>query len=1200
MDNSRQEAFRKLRGPCVDLSSTGLKFRGHQASPNEVLGALRSVHDVLTELAAKHVLDEKLAEYAFFPLAHIFNESKRAPVNVLELAVKCLQILVAEGWKTRLSPQMGKQLVILLTLMVGGAPGNANGNRTGDASSIELGVAGFNCLSAIFNVLSGPLAEQTIYHEIGTATVVDQTVYILLEAISGDKSDESCISAATALQALYLRVTDRVVLASIMPRTVSTLVKVLKPTTQVRRSYRLIIKCLDILHDMLKAVLNDKDNSELPEKSTQPQKTDERLVLDGSWLKATATQIKLALTQVIQLRRHERQEVQEGLLKLCIMVIEDCRTTLQESIPVLVETVVVLSELDENQSPNNAYSSLKHLATTYPTVLDSLKNSVHTWLTAFPRTMQGNDETAKHWAIKQITTAFQALSEIQAVSDLLTSNLTTGLCDSVAVIVNHATGTPQQLNTEPASQTMELDFKNRSSTFSPVLFDHKSQQQTLRDVQGMVARLNFSDSASDITRLIVSRIYCEQGNAVIAPLWLATTFLKSKSQLTSSFDEFISFDQLEPSRPYTSRASMIEELYAIALPVLNEPLVDDSRDWRISALALEAVALQAEELREAFRPELMDALYPVLQLLASNNQGLQRHAMTCLDILTKACNYADASTMIIENVDYLVNSVALKLNTFDVSPYPPQVLMMMVKLCGARLVPYLDDLVDSIFGILDLYHGYPKLVETMFKTLAAIVGVSTKSPSILAIENGASGNAPNHLKQKYQGLRISTLAEDIARRKARRAEYSDITGNNEVLSHPRRPWAEESKEKTEEEAPGMDNLSETLEQGESDEPLPPPREPEDAEKRLSKSHSLLLHIVKSLPSHLSSPSPYLRRSLLSILVDVIPVLAADENSFLPLINDLWPAVVSRITFPSSLNTPSSSSTALTPQTTTTPTKNLTDLDYQEETFVTTTACLAVETILISAGDFMTSRIEAEFPRWDRLYSRAWEKVRLDTDKVAERRAQKQQLARSTETAERTPSTSPTAAPGQGQGPNQEPVFIQSLSLTKPGSASGSRAFTPHHTLWRALISLFLTTLSHIRLPLPIGDRIAHILGEWVARYAGPTYYFSRRRIAQATTGKASSDELSMTTNTTHSHSEPIESAENVIRAMETWNPDLTWFVFQRLRSDELTEVKMKKRKDVHVQTGRQGQEQGQRDCRAGSLGSVSFAGGRIRFAEMIF
>ncbi|KAL4987093.1 armadillo-type protein [Aspergillus falconensis] len=1189
MDSSRQEAFRKLREPCVELSSVGLKFRGHQASPCDVLKALHSVYHVLNELTEQHSLDEKLAEYAFFPLAHIFNESKRATVNVLELAVNCLRVLVAEGWKARLSPQMGKQLVILLTLVVGCAPDSAEKNQPVQTSSVELQIAGFNCLSAIFDVLSGPLAEKTIYHEIGTATVVDQTVYLLLEGIISDRSDELCISAAKALEVLYRRVTDRVVLASIMPRTVSALTKVLKPTTQTRRPYRLIAICLRVFSDTLKAVLNDRVNSQLPEKSGQPQGAEETLVLDKSWLKATTTQIKLALTQVIQLRRHDREEVQVELLNLCIMIIEDCLTTLQESIPVLVETVVVLSELDEQQTPNNAYSSLRHLATTYPTVLDSLKNSLHTWLTAFPRTMQSNDETAKQWAIKQITTAFQVLSELQSESDLLTSNLTAGLCDSVAVIANHATSALQPLNSELTSnQTLEvLGVGKESVTFLPVLLDHKSQQQTLKGLQGMISRLNLSNSANSITRLIINRIHHEQGNSRIAPIWLATTFLKCTTHFMSCFDDFISLDHIEPSRPYSTRAIMIDELYYISLPILNEPMADGNSDWRVPALALEAVALQAQELREAFRPELMDTLYPVLERLASSNQALQRHAMTCLNVLTQACSYPDTSTMIVENVDYLVNSVALKLNTFDVSPYPPQVLLMMVKLCGARLIPYLDDLVDSIFGILDLYHGYPKLVELMFKTLAAIVEESTKTPSILAIENG-NGNSPDYLKRKYQELSISTLADDFARRKAKRIGDTESTRDDGLLTHPTRPWAKEREDKAQTDALDGDSLSDILDKDESDEPLPPPHEPEDAEKSLSKTHSLLLHIVKSLPLHLSSPSPYLRRSLLSILIDILPVLAGHENSFLPLINDLWPAVVSKISFPSSISTTSSaSSTALlgikndTPSTSTRNNQQdrqkqagLSDeFDFKEETFVTTTACKAVETMFESAGDFMASRVETEFSRWERIYNRVWEKVRQDTDKIMERQ-QTQYLLRDTNANE--PWTTLSTKQPQTR-------FIRSLSLTKAGSSSGSRAFTPHHTIWRALISLFLTLLSHVRLPLAVGDRICHILGEWIARYAGPGYYFSR----------AASLPKDIDNNYSAGAETEIDSIESVIQAMEAWNPDLTWFIFQQ-------QVVMFRgsmgAKGVSVG------EQLQQNCSSGSgpLSSVVFAGGRLQFAEMSF
>jgi TELO2-interacting protein 1 len=85
--------------------------------------AIDKFHVVLKDQVVAENLNEKLAEYAFFPLTHIFNESQRLPSRCLELAVLSLQILIAQGWRGKLAPEMGKQLLILLTLMAGTTPG---------------------------------------------------------------------------------------------------------------------------------------------------------------------------------------------------------------------------------------------------------------------------------------------------------------------------------------------------------------------------------------------------------------------------------------------------------------------------------------------------------------------------------------------------------------------------------------------------------------------------------------------------------------------------------------------------------------------------------------------------------------------------------------------------------------------------------------------------------------------------------------------------------------------------------------------------------------------------------------------------------------------------------------------------------------------------------------------------------------------
>lgn len=1084
------------------------------------------MYAVLEPLGSADALDVKLAEYVFFPLSQVFNQAQALPQRCLEVAVKCITVLVAKGWRAQLAPEMGKQLLILMTILVGGTPAQNRGQATLKPESEELSVASFICMDSIFQMLQGPVAERTIFNEIGSATIIDQTVYLLLEGISEGASASVQIAALSALQSLFSRVTDRVILASIMPRVVSALTKIVKPTTKTRRSFKVLEGSLRLLESILRAVLNDKAVYGEQQQQNKDESND-KLVLDEAWLKATTGQIKLALANVVQIRQHDRQAVRDALLNLCVMIIEECSRSLKESLSLIVETMVVLSDVEDDNTANDAYNSLLHLATVQSQTVDVLKDLLHIWTTSFQRIMQSNDEAAKQRAIKQITVAFQILSQVQSSSALLESNVALGLCDSVAAVVQSSKSVPMPV-TSSSVESLELAVigrQNASQTFPPVLLEHRSQQQTLTDMTSMVTRLNRTQSGETITRYIINQVHQASGDAIVAPLWLALQFLRSEG--SNGIDEFLTFDT---SATISSRTTMIEELYSVALPILNEPPSTDPMDWRVSALSLEVVALQAQQLKEDFRPELIDALYPVLQFLASNNPNLQTHAMACLNIITQSCNYPDTRTMLIENVDYLVNAVALKLNTFDVSPYPPQVLLMMVKLSGAGLIPYLDDLVSSIFGILDMYHGYPKLVELLYSSLAAIVEEGTRTPELLSITQDGQENLMEHKKQAYEPLSVARLVNDIAHRRAKRARIEGIDSklDEERIPHPQRPWTRELDgpplPKEDEDKNIEELLNETINPlDEPDESLPPPKDPEDAPKPLSKSHNLLLQIVKSIPPHLGSPSPFLRRSLLSLLNQAFPVLSKNQTSFLPLINELWPPVSSRIAPPSA-----ASSTSIYLKTTTNSSSteiisrkpNPEDESIiKEETFVTAAACDAVTSMCELAGDFMASRVASEYPRWRRLYLDNWKKVLVD----AERSLERQNRAR----------------------PQQKSMETTSLSLFKTAipdlslSSGTARSFTQHHILWRSLLTLFVNVLAHVRIPLSIGDELCDFIGGWIMKFVGPKYYFHyyHQRISEQGQEQQAVQKLP------EKGEEDMRLVNKAIQAMEAWNKDLTWFIF---------------------------------------------------------
>jgi len=214
------------------------------------------------------------------------------------------------------------------------------------------------------------------------------------------------------------------------------------------------------------------------------------------------------------------------------------------------------------------------------------------------------------------------------------------------------------------------------------------------------------------------------------------------------------------------------------------------------------------------------------------------------------------------------------------------------------------------------------------------------------------------------------------------------------------------------------------------------------ERALSKSHELLLSIAKATNPHLTSPSPKVRLTLLDLLRKVSPLLARDENSFLPLINSVWPSVVSRIF----------------------------GMDQQTaEDEVAYNVCAAAETVSVmceGAGDFMTSRIEEIFPRLEKLYIQTYTRIKgSKLSKRATSSAAKRETDFSiSEAVGRQPSTvSPVASP------RDHPSLWLSTGAVRTSSSQ----------VLMSIVDLLVSIISHVHLSEENIDKTFDMLAPFV-------------------------------------------------------------------------------------------------------------------------
>ncbi|GAB7348692.1 hypothetical protein MBLNU459_g7436t2 [Dothideomycetes sp. NU459] len=486
------------------------------------------------------------------------------------------------------------------------------------------------------------------------------------------------------------------------------------------------------------------------------------------------------------------------------------------------------------------------------------------------RIMQSNDDDAKEKSVRKVFAAFAMLSGSEIDTRVISRTLGNGLRDSLTTLMQSSVS-KRVTHVAPLmlSEMLPIQGENSGLHFSMPFVQTKGQETLLRCIKSSIQDLKLAHPSIRLSSDLIASLRSYEGDAQVITFWLILCDIET-TQPGEDVDRFLNFESV----PDDSDQSLQEQLYSFSIDVLQE---EDS-DWRLKALALEGVALYAQRRGQEFRPELTDALYPVLYQLGSGNEQVCNHAMRCINLVSDACGYAEVQDLIVANVDYLVNAVALKLNAFDVSPQGPQVLLMMVQLAGPSLLPYLEDTLDSIFAALEDYHGYTALVELLFSVLKTMAEEGAKAPQLSITDH-------SDVDEEVKFDSASTNVQDLVKH-IRQLGTKSVDPKNDPTwekSFPPTSWKDPkaSSKATGAMETDQDNSaddSRTTEQ-------PPPA---------AKTYNLLLKITQLTQHYLSSSSPSLRSSLLSLINTTIPALARHENSFLPLINTLWPEVTSRL------------------------------------------------------------------------------------------------------------------------------------------------------------------------------------------------------------------------------------------------------------------------------------------------------------------
>jgi hypothetical protein len=868
----RQQYFRRIKPICVGLTQTTLALNGPRGSIAELTTRLEQLHDIVSSISpSDDILDDKLADYIFFPISQVLKLSQRVSIRCLELTLSILAVLIAQGWRQRIQPQLANQILILCTLLASDKPSGLASSET----TVELRTFALRCLGSTFEALSASTEGKKQWQGESHMPQLGQTLSTILDALVEGANFDIQKAATGAMKLLVTSIDEQDVLAGFLPGIVSKLTKVLTPKTTQRRSHEVLVECVNILTLLLQSTVSD----EIAAKHVHtdgPRGDIPAPATEAKWFEQAATQLKPALTSICRLRSHDRDDVKSAIGAFCFMLLSRCRKSLANCADMALETLVILSS-------SNLTSELEALLHLDPSLAALLQELLHEWLRSLPRVMQSADEEAKLQKIGRVRSAYETLQHCDIDTTVVDRTIGLALRESVAVTLLGSTKLHDKAPTVETLQSLHVELLDKTANrteFGSTLVQYRGQHKIMSSIESFVEAIGRASLSSNFTSDLARDLHNSQDDSHLANFWLL--YVAAKAALKGAGDIGSLLNIQSESGP----GDLVEELYALSLQILSDSSAD-TPDPRLKSLALRALVLRAEHSGEDFRYELIDALYPVLHTLATPESQLQQDSIICLNKITKACAYSSTQQLIVENVDYLTNAVALKLNAFDVSPQAPQVLLMMVQLAGPSLLTYLEDTVESIFAALEDFHGYPLLVELLFKVLAVMAEEGVKAP-LLAITDEKVSRINASITQDLISTDVGGLADLIkARSKDREDPTLERESNGVRKSAPQRPWASMEEQDGDEDDEDSESQPATSAQNQdvSDEVAPPPA---------AKTYNLLLKITTLTQHFLPSASPSLRISLLGLIRTAVPAMAQHENSFLPLINTLWPEVTARL------------------------------------------------------------------------------------------------------------------------------------------------------------------------------------------------------------------------------------------------------------------------------------------------------------------
>lgn len=867
----------KVKACCLALAQEALKppslFNPHDS---KIIICLQKLLEALE--GQKQHITPTVAEYVFFPIRGLLQQNSLGDRQT-EYVFIVISFLCKFAWSERgLELERARQLISVVTFLLSPDPplnpetaGNRNVFSEFFKKHSSYRAAGLECISQLYRVAS----HCGFVDELNRSPATVQIISLLLEALNLNTDDLSA-------QLIYLEGLRCILanlkaehIALVLPSVASKLTLLARVPS--KRHFKVKVSAIDCLKHTIVDCVGDE--------SWQADIDFGKTIRTQEWLQTTAEKLSdsfhliLMLQVASQEHNGSRPELPHAIFNFARDIYENCQNTLSPfEEPMERLTQMMLLATSQSQDASLADTALEFLRVT-PTIKTPLENGFLKHLRQLPSVINSANESRAVTLLNSIASSLSILDPSETVGSFL---------DAVESSISVSLPKRDAINELPdnaflASLSLQSYEKNKYLYLSDLglrVSMGRTTQAALVSALRILGQLNPEPVLSSLCeRLQVLKLRSPRSLDGVTLLWITACVLGGANAeidlhdiVTYCFEDLLKAMEMQAGE-YSAQSVITPAHLTLACYVIGE-----------------AALVQ----KEGFEEYLVDLVHPLFTVLGGmSSQSIREQAGCAISKIALACGYSSPMALALENKDYLIDGIALQLNTLNLTPSTLQALATLIYISGASIVPYLDDVVASLFVLMDHYHGYSRLVTGILSVFRALIFV---------VDKQVGPKLKRAIAQEPEQHPILTDFESLVKELERKPHVDSSILDEKVDLNK---WAHElaaKKERSERfrEADSDDEVDALSGNGdESDESdTNSPDRAESAveawEYPVAKSiYTMLERISDYCDRLMTHESAEIRVATLHLVSIQIPYLSVNREKFLPLVHRTWPEAIAR-------------------------------------------------------------------------------------------------------------------------------------------------------------------------------------------------------------------------------------------------------------------------------------------------------------------